>query len=194
MTELVCTKCKNMKSENNFTVNVKYKRGRSNWCKECHKIAVIDYALRNPEKIKLRNRVSREKSCKEKTKLYQSEYHKRNRLIVNAKRRVYVSLNKDIISSVDYKARAVRKNGIVKESEKVTPKFLRKLKKSTIFCEICGILQYDKKFDLDHILPLSLNGKHVIENLRYICFSCNRKRPKDASDLIGTKHEHLLKT
>lgn len=64
----------------------------------------------------------------------------------------------------------------------ITTEFLKNLWEKTKICELCGkTLLADRH--LDHVLPLFVGGKHLRNNVRYICCSCNLHRPKDGSDL-----------
>lgn len=70
----------------------------------------------------------------------------------------------------------------------ITSDFLENLWGSTKFCVLCGVsLEDNSKYpngkELDHIKPICIGGLHNQDNVRYICVKCNRKRPKDGSDL-----------
>lgn len=63
-------------------------------------------------------------------------------------------------------------------------------------CQICGSIE---DLTIDHILPRTLGGKNIKENLRVLCRSCNSKRPLDGEKLFielkqqGYNIEELLK-
>lgn len=63
----------------------------------------------------------------------------------------------------------------------VTLEFLTKLKQQNSKCPLCGVaMEEDGRkpngYNLDHIIPLSIGGKHEELNLRYICRTCNLTR------------------
>jgi len=51
-------------------------------------------------------------------------------------------------------------------------------------CALCGATKNERMLDVDHIVPRSLGGKTIYENLQILCAKCNRsKRNKDTTDL-----------
>lgn len=53
-------------------------------------------------------------------------------------------------------------------------------------CELCGIHDYQKALEVDHIVPRNLGGADDISNLQALCYSCNAmKRDTDDSDFRG---------
>lgn len=68
-----------------------------------------------------------------------------------------------------------------------SPKKVGKTVREAVFerdgykCVRCGS---DEKLQVDHILPQSCGGPHVIENLRTLCQSCNAARPVQGEALI----------
>lgn len=82
-----------------------------------------------------------------------------------------------------------KKRRLVKKDTDITASWLGELKTGTKRCPLCnrklashGRLPNGKH--LDHIIPISAGGKHVMGNVRYICATCNYHRPKDGRDLI----------
>mgnify|MGYP001608873527 CR=1 FL=1 len=62
------------------------------------------------------------------------------------------------------------------------------LRNDTDICVVCGIVMVEDGMlsngkTLDHILPLNVGGKHMKINVRYICRTCNIKRPRDGHDI-----------
>ena len=57
------------------------------------------------------------------------------------------------------------------------------LKRAKYRCELCGILDKDKRIEVDHIVPRSKGGKDDLENLQALCYTCNSmKGNKDDTD------------
>jgi hypothetical protein len=48
------------------------------------------------------------------------------------------------------------------------------LKRDGFQCVLCGASGKDAQLEIDHILPVSAGGKDNLENLRTLCFKCNR--------------------
>jgi HNH endonuclease len=70
----------------------------------------------------------------------------------------------------------------------VTTDFLIQLEENTKYCPTCGIIMnrinyHPAQKTIDHIILLSLGGKHMKNNIRCICRRCNGKRPKDGRDI-----------
>ncbi len=158
----------------------------------------------NPEKIKEYNskyKNSNRKKLREKDKTYR-ESHKEKRNGYNKK---YYSENKDYFNEY-YKEWLLNLNNEEKEKLKyqlrngfhkfraktkatdITSDFLRKLYQDVNVCPLCGVEMIggnDKpnSKNLDHIVPLKVEGEHIKSNIRIICKKCNQSRPKDGSDL-----------
>jgi ATP adenylyltransferase len=68
----------------------------------------------------------------------------------------------------------------------------RVLKESGGRCALCGATSKERPLDVDHIIPRSLKGQTVYENLQVLCSKCNRsKRNKDATDFrSGSESNH----
>jgi len=60
----------------------------------------------------------------------------------------------------------------------VTEKFSRQeiYKRDNGYCHICGKKVPKNNFHLDHLIPLSLGGKHTRQNVAIACPKCNLKR------------------
>ena len=60
------------------------------------------------------------------------------------------------------------------------------LAKTKGICAACGVkASSGYPMQIDHIIPKSLGGKSVLENLQPLCFRCNAaKRNRDATDFL----------
>jgi hypothetical protein len=64
----------------------------------------------------------------------------------------------------------------------ITYKWLLDLRNNTFICDICKKKLFGP-VHLDHIIPLNIGGKHLMNNVRYVHMSCNVRRPHDGSDI-----------
>lgn len=49
-------------------------------------------------------------------------------------------------------------------------------KKYSYTCTACGKQEPNIKLTVDHIVPLSKNGKHIYKNIQPLCHSCNSRK------------------
>lgn len=138
-----------------------------------------------------------------KRKLHDPIFYIENReRILETKKRYYIA-NRDPNRSYDWTLRS--KNHIRFSHRKslerqceyighkytdITIKWLRSLWYKTDICVCCNVLM-DEKFcrrpeskSIDHIMPLNINGFHVMNNIRIICLKCNISRPWDGRDIL----------
>lgn len=70
----------------------------------------------------------------------------------------------------------------------ITAEWLETLREQASVCPLCAVnlTDFDASLgshkNLDHIIPVGVGGTHTMDNVRYICRTCNTKRPKDGSD------------
>lgn len=83
-----------------------------------------------------------------------------------------------------------KRRAACKETD-ITTEWLKELREDVINCPICGVEMIDinlpnhpQQAQLDHIKPLNVGGKHMMNNVRFICSKCNNARPLDGSDFI----------
>ena len=48
------------------------------------------------------------------------------------------------------------------------------MKRDGFQCVLCGANGKDAKLEIDHIVPVSAGGSNSMDNLRTLCFECNR--------------------
>jgi hypothetical protein len=169
-----------MKDDSNFYKNKAMKEGLSHYCKECDNERGKKYINKEAQKkrskrwyennrsLTIERAIKWEKENKEKHYLFTKNYKRKNPEIY--------TLNKN-------KRRAKQK-----ETD-ITMAYLKQLKEETENCPLCGaklnnINYHPNQYHLDHIIPIGINGKHMKNNVRYICGKCNLARPRNGSDLV----------
>lgn len=202
-----CTYCGEWKSFNEFSKHKKMKYGINTICLECGIEKVKKWREENPElKQKLDKKYYEEN--KEKFSEKNKELYKLNKEKYIQKSKKYYEENKEkILEKVAAyrqtdKGKMVKINSnnkrraILKEND-ITKEYLLKLKKENTHCPLCGNKMNDIKndpyqYNLDHILPLSSGGRHIKENIRFICRSCNISRAKIIDKLEYKYNEKYL--
>jgi len=64
-------------------------------------------------------------------------------------------------------------------------------------CRQCG--RYDAKGDGDHIVPLSMNGPDIIDNMQWLCRGCHRRKTsgeapiRAKADRLAARHAQTKK-
>ena len=187
----ICKECKKKDADKHYENN-----------KENKLIYQKDYRDKNPGKVKLS-----QKKCYEQNKEHYLEWGKQNYLNNTEKRKQqshdYYHSHKEQYAdrikerrengefkSIDANHRHKRR-AKCKETD-ITNEWLNELRESSSICPLCGVEMIDinlpyhpQQKQLDHITPLNVGGKHLMENVRFVCGLCNISRPKDGSDNIS---------
>lgn len=183
----ICSKCGEEKSLSDFSKDKKTKDKLSYICKECSnknsKNHYLKYSEDKKEKAKkwyLDN--------KDKKNIYRKEYYKQNTLEEKKLVKLYQQSPKGKAVRANYN----HKRRIQCKITDITTDWLLEFKEKSIHCEICSCEMNDIRWHpqskhLDHIIPLGKGGTHTMDNVRYICQTCNLSRPKNGSDLIKYK-------
>ncbi|MBT6229410.1 MAG: HNH endonuclease [Candidatus Scalindua sp.] len=48
------------------------------------------------------------------------------------------------------------------------------MKRDGFQCVLCGASGMESQLEIDHIIPVSAGGMNAMDNLRTLCFKCNR--------------------
>jgi hypothetical protein len=188
----ICPQCKISKLTSEFYRNRSTKDGLTVYCKPCIKEKSRTWGRKNPEKKKSQNqknknqiREATRRWYKEKGREYHANWRNENREKVREANRRYAALHIEERREM-YRRRRKQIRGTISD---ITADWLRELQSITPNCELCDAeLLYDgtqhdhRKANLDHIIPLNIGGTHTRENVRYICYLCNLRRPKNGSD------------
>ncbi len=69
---------------------------------------------------------------------------------------------------------------------------LKVVRRNGQICQECNIPVPDNEVEFDHIIPYSKGGRSIVENLRVVHKSCNRKKSASLKDLLSENPiEHL---
>lgn len=186
-----CTKCKTEKPLDQFQKAKGYKDGYQTWCKRCKYENSRKWLKDNPDRQKKAAEASA-KWYEIKGREYHWDYRNENRERVREYQRRYCEQNLETRRESYRRRRLQVRTG---ETD-ITVEWLRKLRRITTHCELCGVEltstnHHDFDFgDLDHIIPINIGGRHITSNVRFICHLCNLQRPKNGSDILTSSGEH----
>lgn len=124
------------------------------------------------------------KRCQTELKEYIDErfdYYRRRRIFFNNS---WIRKNPEKIKEIrkayekSQEGKEVRKNIIKRRAER-----LKNAKKDVSVQDLKKVYKFYKKkpkgYEVDHIIPLYFNGKHVIENLQYLTPTDNKKKGRN---------------
>lgn len=182
-----CKKCNIEKDLSEFHKDKIQKDGHRNICILCAKQISTSYYKSNRDVQMIKKRKNWSKfynSHKQNILKYQEKYRKENKLKRKETSSKYKKSEKGKISNriFNHKRRSQIKNS------DITSNWLLSFTKLATHCSLCqselNDIQYNPQSKhLDHIIPLNQGGKHMMNNVRYICQTCNLSRPKNGSDL-----------
>ncbi len=168
----ICSKCKTIKSIDNFHKNTSRKNNIQSVCKECKK----EYYEKNKDKI-IQQRMNRYHNNKDKEKKYYSI--NKDKILIYAhdyyqenihKIKKYLKSPSGIASS--FKCRSKRRSKI--KEDKISISDIILIKKNAKECYWCRKSIKNKKIHLDHYIPIKLGGRNIIENIVVSCQKCNQ--------------------
>lgn len=184
-----CTQCGTWELYEDYHREKLGRGGRRSKCKPCDaerqrtpeaKTYQLEWQRRNKDKISEYNRrwrtkyPERAKANKDRFKDRNPDYHRE----YDAKK--YSEHRDEIIArAADYAKRNPEGNRLRNAQRRgsygvvSTPQWLAMLAAFKYRCACCGS---ENSIEIDHVIPLSLGGLHVIENLQPLCTSCNRRK------------------
>jgi 5-methylcytosine-specific restriction endonuclease McrA len=187
-----CSKCGQQKSHDQFFKFARAKDGLAAWCKKCQKDYLAVYRSLNKDKIK-----SYKSNFVSNNPDYQKNYYIANKQRINKQNIEWAKANSERKKAADKKwvkanpekVRQAQKNNYLKHPEKVAinrhkrrsrmqgveSKLIRRKDIKRILskpCLYCGA----KSTQLDHIIPVSRNGRNSIGNLVGACSPCNSSK------------------
>ena len=140
--EKKCTKCKEVKSLDEFNNRKDTKDKKQYSCKDCKRNYSRDYSKKNTEKIKQKNIKYRENN-KEKEKKRQALYYKNNKDKVKERQKIYIKKNKT-------KLNLYKKNYRINNKDKIKEYY----KKNKGRLNKKNILNTQKRLDTDPLFKL----------------------------------------
>jgi len=197
-----CTKCKQWKLKSEFHKNKSTKDGINRYCKLCGTEMSRKWASENPEKVHKNEKEWRlknpERKREHRRKYREAHFEKvrsatrkwlaenRERInqwhrewCLNNKEKRCTSVRKWQIANPE-KARVYRQNHLALKNSnggKITTQEWQWLREFYNFtCLKCGRKEPEIKLTLDHVKPLKLGGKNIIENAQPLCNSCNASK------------------
>lgn len=146
------------------------KNGKSVRCKECQKRLVAEYVSRNLDKVKERSAKWHEKN-KAKNNARSAAYHVLNAEKIRERHKQWSKDNPEHCcrNSHNRRAKKLSIGGVL--SNNLSEKLLI-LQKGR--CACCR--DQLKKYHLDHIMPLALNGSNTDDNMQLLCPVCNHQK------------------
>lgn len=205
----ICIKCNQSKPISEFYKRKDNKSGFRNDCKKCNikqrikrhqinKKRQTEYYQNNKNTIK-EKQIKYYQDNRQKILKHNKKYYKKNKEKISKQKEQYYQNNKEILLKQQKQRNQTPKNKLAKRIYKYKRKaiykktniilsWLKNLKESAIYCIICNLEMNDiqnhpNQKCLDHIIPLNIGGLHIKNNVRFICRSCNAKRPKDGRDI-----------
>ena len=168
-----------------------YKKHKDKVLEGCKKYYIknrnskVEYARQQRKLNKDTISIQRKKNYrinKEKRLVQVKIYQQKNKEKIAEKKKVYRQNNGERILLLNANTR-----GRIRASQKttdITTEWLRELLENTKTCLLCSNLMEKGNRQIDHIIPINIDGQHKKDNIRIICRKCNLSRPKDGRDLI----------
>lgn len=170
----ICTKCIQEKTFDNFNKCKKGKHGLRSQCRECDKSYNQQYNLTN---AKYRANYTKEWHNKnpEYNKLYNSS-----------------DKGKAVLKAKAHNRRALKLNNGGKHTAQDILSLLELQSGKCVYCNNSLVVNKIKKFELDHIIPLTKNGGNGVENLQLLCIKCNRSKKDKFPEEFAAKFNKLF--
>lgn len=134
--------------------------------------------LRERKERKREQQRAADRRWRAKNRDAQREYRQRNRERERERQRRWYEANKERAFDKARARTALRRGAVAGEVVKRAAVFDR----DAGVCGICGELVDPNKWDLDHIIPLSLDGEHSYSNVQVAHPWCNRSK---GATLVG---------
>lgn len=155
-----CSKCAETKPLEEFVNDYRLKSGKGSKCLAC--VSSYHRKFRKDGRI-----APPSPEQEEKNRAARAEWAKANREKRRATYSAWAKQNPELVKSRTHQ----RRSKLREQAFKITRKELQKLYAQPCFA--CGSRE---RIEIDHIIPLSKNGRHSIGNLQALCRSCNASK------------------
>ena len=182
MTTKQCSQCKTIKNFSDFQLHKTSKYGVSSKCKLCinsnyhaNKTVKLAYYIKNKERIeayrKEYNNINRDRINK-----HSREYARANKETISIKQKIYMQTDRAKMgrrnSLAKRRIRMMRGNLQMNMSHPLSKELIELLELQDYKCNLCACNIRDKHH-LDHHVPLSKGGTHTLDNVVFLCPTCN---------------------
>lgn len=138
-----------------------------------------EYYLENSEHLKKKAR-EHYHSNKEEIAVKKREYNAANKESIKASQRAYNAANPEKVSAYKRNYKALKKNASGKHNSSDVKRIFAAQRGKCATCKTKLFKSGEKKFHVDHVVPLAKGGGNGPDNLQCLCPSCNlRKSDKD---------------
>jgi hypothetical protein len=178
----VCTKCRIEKYLDCFHNSKAGKLGKTSWCKKCNTENKSAWRAKNPESVAEGNKKQRDSgyiqqwrdSNKESIKKKHHDWYLQNKQRVAINKKSWVALNPDRYAEINRNWAANRK---ARERASFVESINREtvLKRDNSICYLCE-KEIKTEWQLDHIVPYVLGGKHEYKNVACTHQYCNASK------------------
>jgi len=162
-----CTGCGKEKLLKEFPIKKEMRDGRHSHCRECRNKYHSKY--RKSERGKETQKRFKLKDIR-KYRKYHAEYERKRRKTEEFK--LYsIEYEKKEERRISRRLRQRKRNIKLSKNNVTTKDILNLLEIQNRKCFYCGCELVD--YQIDHFIPLSKGGEHIIENIVIACISCN---------------------
>lgn len=123
----------------------------------------------------------------DKCRQRESEYRKRNPGKVKAVMSRWRKNNPERCRQLSAKKRAIKKNAAVGDTKAIEKWEKTWRSRSLVKCHWCERKFLGRKCHVDHVVPLSKGGPHILENLCVACENCNCSKHNKMPDAFNKK-------
>jgi hypothetical protein len=177
-----CPDCKQIKTLDNFHNQSRRPDGKATYCKDCFRIRIYASRKKNPD-AKNRAIAKWREANKQQVAETKRTWRVLNKDKVNAQKRDWNAANKEKVKDINQRSYANNPQMFIMNAQKryakqksVEQRLLTKKDYARLHrmpCIYCG--SFDR-IEIDHIQPITRNGRHAIGNLAPACLPCNRSK------------------
>lgn len=169
----VCSACGTEKPLDEFYRRKSSRDGRRADCKDCVRQRSLAWKKENKERHLAANKAWQENNRKHYNESLRA-WHRRNQPASGAIHKRYYEANKKKFNGWDKKRRAIMR-GAPQKTAKTICRFSVHERDGGI-CHICGRPVEVSDFHLDHIIPVSRGGEHILSNVAVAHPFCNQSK------------------